>query len=112
MLSFCRKATKIIKFSFKLLLCGINWYFTHLFFCLRGTTKDCINVLKIQKGLFLLCLGFTSIHRDINTVSLLTSARGITSSLVVISHISALNDSLLQRKRLWFSFLLYYPTGI
>lgn len=52
MLSFCRKATKIIKFSFKLLLCGINWYFTHLFFCLRGTTKDCIYVLKIQKGLF------------------------------------------------------------
>lgn len=110
MLSFCRKATKIINFSLKRLLRGVNWYFIYLF-CLWGTTKDCI-CLKNTKGAFFPCLGFTTIHGDINTVSLLTSARGITSSVVVISHISALNDYLLQRKRLWFFFLLYYPTGI
>lgn len=112
MLSFCKKATKKINFSFKLLLCGVNCYFIYLFICLWWITEDCIYVVKIQKRAFFLCLGFTPIHRDINTVSLLTSARGITSSVVAISHISALNDSLLQRKRLWFFFLLYYPTGI
>lgn len=61
------------------------------FYLFVRENKTCYLCLKR----FFFSLDFTSIHRDINTESLLTNARGFTSSVVVISHISALNESLL-----------------
>jgi len=51
-------------------------------------------------------LDFTSIHTDVNSVSLLTNTRGFTSSNVVISHVSTLNDSALKKNIMAFLLAL------
>lgn len=50
-LSFCRKVTKMVNFSFKLLLHSANLYFMHFYLFVRENKRS--YVLKVDKGFFL-----------------------------------------------------------